>query len=68
MGSNPITHPKKTMKELESNSTVFKRQHRKAIAKKIGGCDRCQPHSGDNYSLKGGKPKSDKHKTQRKGR
>ncbi len=64
MGSNPILLPKYVMRDIknETNSGVFKKAHRKEIAKKVGGCDRCPPHAKENAQIKGKKPKPDKHK------
>jgi hypothetical protein len=49
----------------ETNSNVDKKLRRRRIANETGGCDRCPPHNGENYRLKGRKPKSDKYKNKR---
>lgn len=42
-----------------------KRDRWKKVASETGKCSRCPPHSGENARKK---PKSDKHKSKRKGR
>jgi len=54
------------MRDIEDNSSAFKKKHRKDVAKKTGGCDRCHPHSGENVNLKGKKPKPDIHKNKKR--
>lgn len=41
-------------KELDAttNSTVYKKQRRKAIAAATGGCDYCPPHAKENEGRK----------------
>ena len=53
---------------LEISNHAFKIQRRRRIAAEIGGCDYCPPHGGENYNLKGHKPKADKYKSKRKGK
>lgn len=64
MGSNPTVLPKFIMRlnRNETNSSAYKKQRRIEIAAETGGCDRCKPHGGENYRLKGKKPKPDVHK------
>lgn len=53
------------MKEENTNSNADKKERRKVIANKTGGCSFCPPHNGENYRLKGRKPKGDKYKNKR---
>lgn len=56
------------MKELETNSSVYKKRRRVEIAKKLGACPICPPNGGENAGIKGKRPKSDKYKSKRKGK
>jgi hypothetical protein len=53
------------VRERETSSSVDRKVRRKRIAKATGGCDRCPPHGIENV---GRRPRSDRHKTETKGR
>ena len=54
--------------EVETNSSVTKKLHRRRLYKEHGTCDRCPPHSGENARTTGKKPRGDHYKSRRKGR
>lgn len=66
-GSNPAdaTNFGANVRERETSSSVDRKVRRKRIAKATGGCDRCPPHGIENV---GRRPRSDRHKTETKGR
>ena len=53
---------------FETNSTVWKREHRRMVMHETRGCDRCPPHGGENLRLKGKRPRTNAYKDHRRGR